>query len=97
MSTYVSIDLGSKLLLAKSVSPQSFRRLVPIALSKQFADAVLPGSGIGGDLLLVKRLTRLGVPRGQAAGGAPEQLARRPAPVSVVRERPGRRPPRAHR
>jgi uncharacterized membrane protein YbhN (UPF0104 family) len=64
--TYLSVSLGWKLVLDKAGSPVALSRLVPVALSKLFADAMIPAAGMGGNLLLVDRLVKLGVPRGSA-------------------------------
>lgn len=64
--TYTSVSLGWKLVLDKAGSPLALSRLVPVALSKLFADAMIPAAGMGGNLLLVDRLVKLGVPRGAA-------------------------------
>jgi len=45
---------------------QPIRRLVPIAITKLLADQVIPTAGMGGNILLVDRLTALGTPRGAA-------------------------------
>ena len=65
-ATYASVSLGWKLVLDKAGSPLPLYRLVPVALSKLFADAMIPAAGMGGNLLLVDRLVKLGVPRGAA-------------------------------
>jgi uncharacterized protein (TIRG00374 family) len=64
--TYASVSMGWKLVLDKAGSPLPLTRLVPVALSKLFADAMIPAAGMGGNLLLVDRLVKLGVPRGAA-------------------------------
>ncbi|MEO8724146.1 MAG: lysylphosphatidylglycerol synthase transmembrane domain-containing protein [Sphingobium sp.] len=64
--TYTSVSLGWKLVLDKAGSPLPLSRLVPVALSKLFADAMIPAAGMGGNILLVDRLVKLGVPRGAA-------------------------------
>jgi glycosyltransferase 2 family protein len=64
--TYTSVSLGWKLVLDRAGSPLPLIRLIPVALSKLFADAMIPAAGMGGNLLLVDRLVRLGVPRGTA-------------------------------
>lgn len=64
--TYASVSLGWKLVLDKARSPLPLSRLIPVALSKLFADAMIPAAGMGGNLLLVDRLVTLGVPRGAA-------------------------------
>jgi glycosyltransferase 2 family protein len=63
ISTYCSVAQGWKLVLAKANSPQSIARLLPIAVSKLFADQAVPTAGLSGNMLLVKRLQALGVPR----------------------------------
>ena len=64
--TYTCVSLGWKLVLDKAGSPLPLSRLVPVALSKLFADAMIPAAGMGGNLLLVDRLVKLGAPRGAA-------------------------------
>ncbi len=65
--TYMAVAQGWKLVLAKAEKPLSLQKLLPIALSKLFADQAMPAAGMGGNLLLIDRLTRLGVTRGTAA------------------------------
>jgi len=64
--TYTSVSLGWKLVLDKAGSPLALTKLIPVALSKLFADAMIPAAGMGGNMLLVDRLVKLGVPRGAA-------------------------------
>jgi uncharacterized membrane protein YbhN (UPF0104 family) len=64
--TYVSVAGGWAIVLRRAGWPSRLRRLIPIALSKLFADQVLPTAGMGGNVLLVDRLIRLGCPRGVA-------------------------------
>lgn len=64
--TYASVSMGWKLVLDRAGAPLPLYRLVPVALSKLFADAMIPAAGMGGNLLLVNRLVKLGVPRGAA-------------------------------
>lgn len=64
--TYVCVAQGWRLVLAKAGAPQRLRRLVPIALTKLFADQAAPTAGMGGNLVLIAQLTRLGVERGAA-------------------------------
>lgn len=66
LSTYGSVALGWRTVLRRAGAPQPLRRLLPIAFAKLFADQVIPSAGMGGNLLLVERLTRLGTPRGTA-------------------------------
>jgi uncharacterized protein (TIRG00374 family) len=65
-ATYCAAALGWTLVLRRAGHPVAFRRLVPVALSKLFADQVIPSAGIGGNVLLIDRLTALGAPRGAA-------------------------------
>lgn len=65
--TYTSVALGWRLVLARAGTPRPLKSLLPIALSKLFADQAVPVAGMGGNLLLIDRLTRLGVERGTAA------------------------------
>ncbi len=65
-STYASVALGWRAVLTRAGAPQPIHRLVPIAITKLFADQVIPTAGMGGNVLLVERLTALGSPRGAA-------------------------------
>jgi uncharacterized protein (TIRG00374 family) len=65
-ATYCAVALGWSLVLRRARHPVAFRRLLPVALSKLFADQVIPSAGIGGNVLLIDRLTALGAPRGAA-------------------------------
>jgi len=65
-STYVSVALGWQSVLRAAGSPQRLRRLIPLAVSKLFADQVIPSAGMSGNMLLVDQLVRLGTPRSAA-------------------------------
>jgi uncharacterized membrane protein YbhN (UPF0104 family) len=65
-TTYLCVALSWKLVLVKAGSPQSLYRLLPVAVSKLSADAIIPAAGMGGNLLLINRLVKLGVPRGSS-------------------------------
>jgi uncharacterized protein (TIRG00374 family) len=65
-TTYVSIALGWAAVLRRAGTPLTLRKLLPIALSKLFADQMIPAAGMGGNMLLVERLIKLGTPRGTA-------------------------------
>ena len=65
-STYASIALSWRAVLRRARTPRPLRRLFPLAVAKLFADQVIPSAGMGGNLLLVDRLTALGVRRGTA-------------------------------
>lgn len=66
MGTYTAVALGWRAVLHHAGFPQPLHRLLPVAVSKLFADQALPGAGLGGHVLLVDRLTALGTPRGTA-------------------------------
>lgn len=66
LGTYLAVALGWWLILRRAGSPQSLERLLPIGFMKLFADQVLPTAGMGGNVLLVDRLTALGAGRGAA-------------------------------
>ncbi|WP_336966114.1 lysylphosphatidylglycerol synthase transmembrane domain-containing protein [Sphingobium aquiterrae] len=65
-ATYACVASGWRAVLAKAGDPQPLRRLVPIAISKLFADQVIPGAGMGGNILLIDQLTGLGCRRSAA-------------------------------
>ncbi|CAN5587431.1 hypothetical protein BH10PSE4_BH10PSE4_38140 [soil metagenome] len=64
--TYVSVAGGWGLVLVRAGAPQKLRRLAPIAVTKLFADQAMPTAGLGGNIVLIDQLARLGVPRGTA-------------------------------
>jgi uncharacterized protein (TIRG00374 family) len=66
LGTYFSVSLGWREVLRTAGAPQPLRRLLPIAFMKLFVDQVLPTAGMGGNVLLVDRLTALGASRGAA-------------------------------
>jgi uncharacterized protein (TIRG00374 family) len=66
LGTYFAVALGWNEVLRKAGTPQSLRRLMPIAVMKLFADQVLPSAGMGGNVLLIDRLVALGSTRGAA-------------------------------
>jgi glycosyltransferase 2 family protein len=66
ITTYVSVSQGWRAVLAKAGSPQPLTSLLPLAVSKLFADQALPTAGMGGNMLLVNRLQTLGVARSTA-------------------------------
>ncbi len=65
-STYISVSLGWRAVLSRAGNPQPLRRLLSIAISKLFADQMIPAAGMGGNMLLVERLVELGTQRGTA-------------------------------
>lgn len=66
LTTYVSVASGWSAVLRRAGTPRPMRPLVRIALTKLFADQVLPSAGMSGNILLVDQLRGLGVPKGTA-------------------------------
>ncbi|AMK26262.1 MULTISPECIES: lysylphosphatidylglycerol synthase transmembrane domain-containing protein [Sphingobium] len=66
LTTYASVAGGWAAVLHRARTPQPLRPLMRIALTKLFADQVLPSAGMGGNVLLVDQLRSLGVPKGTA-------------------------------
>jgi uncharacterized membrane protein YbhN (UPF0104 family) len=64
VSTYANVAMGWRAVLRCAGTPQPLHRLLRLAVAKLFADQVIPSAGMGGNLLLVDRLTALGTPRG---------------------------------
>jgi uncharacterized protein (TIRG00374 family) len=65
-STYVSLSAQWWLVLQKAGSGQPMLRLLPLTITKLFADQVVPTAGVSGNVLLVDRLKAIGVPREHA-------------------------------
>jgi len=61
--TYFSLAGEWFLVLRAGKSRQPMRRLVPLTISKLFADQVVPTAGVSGNVLLVDRLSATGVRR----------------------------------
>lgn len=61
--TYICVAAGWALVLRRSGEHRPLGRLVPIALTKLFADQAMPTAGISGNIVLIDQLARLGVPR----------------------------------
>ena len=66
LSTYLSLSLEWSLVLRAGGSPLSFWSLLPLTITKLFADQVVPTAGVSGNILLVDRLIDRGVPRKNA-------------------------------
>ncbi len=66
LCTYVFVAIGWKLVLDKAGVTLAIARLIPVAVSKLCADAMLPAAGMTGNIYLVLRLVKLGIPRGTA-------------------------------
>lgn len=65
-ATYLCVSAGWNRVLTQAGAPQPIGRLVPIAITKLFADQVLPSAGIGGNVVLIDQLVTIGVPRSAA-------------------------------
>lgn len=63
IGTYFSVAGGWNTVLSCAGARQPLQRLVPIAITKLFADQVLPSAGMGGNVLLINQLIKIGVPR----------------------------------
>ena len=61
--TYVSLAAEWKLVLREGKCPVSIWRLIPLTITKLFADQVVPTAGMSGNVLLVDRLVALGAKR----------------------------------
>ena len=63
VGTYCCVAAGWNAVLRKAKARQPFHRLLPIAITKLFADQALPSAGLGGDVVLIDQLTGIGAPR----------------------------------
>lgn len=66
LSTYLLVAGSWDVVLRAAGTPRPLRLLLPLSISKFFADQALPTAGISGNVLLVGRLKALGVPPGHA-------------------------------
>ena len=66
LSTYASVARGWSAVLRRGGTARPIKPLMRIALTKLFADQVLPSAGMGGNVLLVDQLRALNVPKGTA-------------------------------
>jgi uncharacterized protein (TIRG00374 family) len=66
LSTYVSLSAQWWLVLRNAGSPRPLLKLLPLTITKLFADQVVPTAGVSGNVVLVDRLRAIGVPREQA-------------------------------
>ena len=66
LSTYVSLSAQWWLVLRKAGSARPMLQLLPLTITKLFADQVVPTAGVSGNVLLVDRLKAIGVPRQDA-------------------------------
>src|SRR4051812_36897572 len=63
LSTYVLLSIEWSLVLRAGESARPLRKLLPLTITKLFADQVVPTAGMSGNVLLIDRLTKIGVPR----------------------------------
>jgi uncharacterized protein (TIRG00374 family) len=66
ISTYVSLSAQWWLVLRNAGSGKPLLKLLPLTITKLFADQVVPTAGVSGNVLLVDRLKAIGVPREHA-------------------------------
>ncbi|WP_447954023.1 lysylphosphatidylglycerol synthase transmembrane domain-containing protein [Sphingopyxis chilensis] len=66
LATYASLSAAWALVLRDAGTPRSLRLLLPLSVTKLFADQIVPSAGMSGNILLVDRLIAIGVPRGNA-------------------------------
>jgi uncharacterized protein (TIRG00374 family) len=66
LGTYSSLAAQWWLALRRGRTPEPMRKLIRLTLAKYFADQVVPTAGMSGNVVLIDRLVRLGVPRGNA-------------------------------
>jgi glycosyltransferase 2 family protein len=61
-ATYVSASLVWRQALRRAGYPRSLSTLIPLGIAKLFTDQVVPTGGVSGAILVVRGLTRRGVP-----------------------------------
>jgi uncharacterized protein (TIRG00374 family) len=66
LATYAFLSAQWWLALKQGKSPLSMKALLPLTITKLFADQVVPTAGVSGNVLLVDRLCARGVPRENA-------------------------------
>jgi uncharacterized protein (TIRG00374 family) len=66
VGTYSGLSAQWWLALRRARTPKPLGELFRLTLAKYFADQVVPTAGVSGNVVLVDRLVRLGVPRGNA-------------------------------
>jgi uncharacterized protein (TIRG00374 family) len=64
--TYVSLSAQWWLVLRRAGSGRPMSKLMPLTITKLFADQVVPTAGVSGNVLLVDRMKAIGVPREHA-------------------------------
>lgn len=66
LATYASLSAGWALVLLDAGTPRPLRLLLPLSVTKLFADQIIPSAGMSGNILLVDCLIAMRVPRGNA-------------------------------
>ena len=66
LGTYSGLSAQWWLTLRRGRTPKPLGELFRLTFAKYFADQVVPTAGVSGNVVLVDRLVRLGVPRGNA-------------------------------
>lgn len=66
VSTYLSLSAQWWLVLRNAGSQRPILKLLPLTITKLFADQVVPTAGVSGNVLLIDRLRALEVPREHA-------------------------------
>jgi uncharacterized membrane protein YbhN (UPF0104 family) len=66
LGTYTGLSAQWWLVLQRGRTPKPLGKLFRLTFAKYFADQVVPTAGVSGNVVLVDRLVRLGVPRGNA-------------------------------
>lgn len=66
VGTYLGLSAQWWLTLRRGRTPKPLGELFQLTFAKYFADQVIPTAGVSGNVVLVDRLVRLGVPRGNA-------------------------------
>ena len=66
LGTYFGLSAQWWFTLQKAHTPEPHRPLFRLSFAKHFADQVVPTAGMSGNVVLVDRLVRLGVPRANA-------------------------------
>lgn len=66
LGTYTGLSAQWWLALQRGRTPKPIGKLFRLTFAKYFADQVVPTAGVSGNVVLVDRLVRLGVPRGNA-------------------------------
>ena len=61
-ATYVSASLVWRQALRRAGHPRALSTLIPLGIAKLFTDQVVPSGGVSGAILVVRGLTRRGVP-----------------------------------